>query len=131
MWKTDPENIKVLDDRTFEEYVLIGHAEMAADVPLAFPGCKWDANRGNYSVAINTDIINHVSAPFQPDDTILVNCRSGDRSARAINAMANAGFTNLHNVIDGFEGDKVTGPDSVILWKTNEERLEELRSLEL
>ena len=30
MWKADPEHIKVLDVRTFEEYVLIGHAGMAA-----------------------------------------------------------------------------------------------------
>jgi len=29
MWKADPEGISVLDVRTFEEYVLIGHAEMA------------------------------------------------------------------------------------------------------
>ena len=37
MWQADPERIKVLDVRTFEEYVLIGHAEMAVNVPLAFP----------------------------------------------------------------------------------------------
>jgi hypothetical protein len=40
MWKAEPERIKVLDVRTFEEYVLIGHAEMAANVPLAFPSYK-------------------------------------------------------------------------------------------
>ena len=34
MWQADPERIKVLDVRTFEEYVLIGHSEMAANVPL-------------------------------------------------------------------------------------------------
>ena len=48
MWKADPERIKVLDVRTFEEYVLIGHAEMAANVPLAFPTYNWDADKGNY-----------------------------------------------------------------------------------
>ena len=60
MWQADPERIKVLDVRTFEEYVLIGHAEMAANVPLAFPTYNWDANKGNYSIAINTDFIAHV-----------------------------------------------------------------------
>jgi rhodanese-related sulfurtransferase len=32
-------------------------------------------------------------------------CRSGDRSARAVDALANAGFTNVYSQIDGFEGD--------------------------
>ena len=65
MWQADPEQIKVLDVRTFEEYVLIGHAEMAANVPLAFPSYKWDANKGNYSIAINTDFIAHTKERFK------------------------------------------------------------------
>ena len=43
MWKADPERTKVLDVRTFEEYVLIGRVEMAANVPLAFPTYNWNA----------------------------------------------------------------------------------------
>ena len=57
MWKADPERTKVLDVRTFEEYVLIGHAEMAANVPLAFPTYNWDAGKGNYSVVGNKDFM--------------------------------------------------------------------------
>ena len=113
MWKADPEQIKLLDVRTFEEYVLIGHPKMAANVPLAFPTYNWDVNKGNYAMAINNDFIAHVKERCKRDDTILVNCRSGDRSARAINTLAKAGFTKLHNVIDGFEGDKVEDPESV------------------
>jgi rhodanese-related sulfurtransferase len=151
MWKADPERIKVLDVRTFEEYVLIGHAEMAANVPLAFPTYNWDANKGNYSVVVNTDYIAHVSERFQPDDTILVMCRSGGRSAMAVNALAKAGFTQVHNIIDGFEGDKVDDPESIyfgkrmrngwknsapwtydlkpeLVWLPSEEELETLRS---
>jgi rhodanese-related sulfurtransferase len=117
MWKADPERIKVLDVRTFEEYVLIGHAEMAANVPLAFPTYNWDANKGNYSIVVNTDFIAHVSERFQPDDMILVMCRSGGRSAMAVNALAKAGFTQVHNIIDGFEGDKVDDPESIYYGK--------------
>jgi rhodanese-related sulfurtransferase len=113
MWKADSEHIKVLDVRTFEEYVLIGHAEMAANVPLAFPTYSWDAKKGNYSVVGNKDFIAHVSERFKPDDTILVMCRSGGRSAMAVNALAKAGFSKVHNIIDGFEGDKVEDPESV------------------
>jgi rhodanese-related sulfurtransferase len=113
MWKANSEQIKVLDVRTFEEYVLIGHAEMAANVPLAFPTYSWDVGKGNYSVVANTDFIAHVSERFQQNDTILVMCRSGGRSAMAVNALAKAGFTKVHNIIDGFEGDKVDDPESI------------------
>ncbi len=113
MWQADPEHIKVLDVRTFEEYVLIGHAEMAVNIPLAFPTYIWDAKKGNYSVVGNKDFIAHVSERFKPDDMILVMCRSGGRSAMAVNALAKAGFTKVHNIIDGFEGDKVEDPESV------------------
>ena len=113
MWQADPERIKVLDVRTFEEYVLIGHAAMAANVPLAFPTYNWDANKGNYSVVGNKDFVVHVKERFQPDDTILIMCRSGGRSAMAVNALAKVGFTQVYNIIDGFEGDKVEDPESV------------------
>jgi rhodanese-related sulfurtransferase len=113
MWISDPQRINVLDVRTFEEYVLIGHAEMAANIPLAFPAYKWDAGKGNYSVVGNKDFVAHVQARFKPDNTILVMCRSGGRSAMAVNALAKAGFTQVYNIIDGFEGDKVNDPESV------------------
>jgi rhodanese-related sulfurtransferase len=113
MWLANPKQIKVLDVRTFEEYVLIGHAEMAVNVPLAFPTYTWDVNKGNYSVVVNKDFIAHVQEDFKPEDTILVMCRSGGRSAMAVNALAKAGFTKVHNIIDGFEGDKVEDPESV------------------
>jgi rhodanese-related sulfurtransferase len=34
-------------------------------------------------------------------------CRSGGRSALAVNQLAKAGFVNAYNIIDGMEGDKV------------------------
>lgn len=33
-------------------------------------------------------------------------CRSGGRSAAAVNLLAGAGFTNVYNITDGMEGDK-------------------------
>ncbi len=113
MWRADPERIKVLDVRTFEEYVLIGHAEMATNIPLAFPTYKWDANKGNYSVVPNADFVARVKEHFKPEDTILVTCRSGGRSAMAVNILAKEGFKKVYNITDGFEGDKVEDPESV------------------
>ena len=49
---------------------------------------------------------------FVPTDTLLLMCRSGGRSALAVNGLAKAGFTHAYNVTDGFEGDKVDDPES-------------------
>ena len=118
-WMADPEKIKILDVRTFEEYVLIGHAEMAVNIPLAFPTYNWDTKKGNYSVVVNADFISHVKEHFKPDDMIMVMCRSGGRSSKAVNALAKAGFAKVYNIIDGFEGDKVEDSESVYHGKRN------------
>jgi rhodanese-related sulfurtransferase len=49
----------------------------------------------------------------KPDDTIMVVCRSGGRSAIAVNLLAAAGFKKAYNVMDGMEGDVVHDADSV------------------
>lgn len=113
MWKADPERVKVLDVRMVEEYVFLGHAEMAINIPIVFPKYLYDANKRKYSFEINPDFIDHVEEVLNPDDTILAMCRSGGRSAFAINMLAKAGFTKMYNIIDGFEGDKVDDPESV------------------
>jgi rhodanese-related sulfurtransferase len=40
-------------------------------------------------------------------------CRSGGRSAMAVNQLAEAGFKRVFNITDGMEGDLVDDPDSV------------------
>ncbi len=35
-WKMSPERVKILDVRFPEEYVFVGHAEMAWNIPVAF-----------------------------------------------------------------------------------------------
>jgi rhodanese-related sulfurtransferase len=39
-------------------------------------------------------------------------CRSGGRSAAAVNLLAENGFTNAYTVCDGFEGDMLEKEDS-------------------
>ena len=131
MWKADPERVKVLDVRTFEEYVLIGHAEMAANIPLPFPPTNWDADKAEVLLRPNPDFIAHVEARVQPDDTILVMCRSGGRSALAVNLLAKAGFTDVYNIIDGFEGRQGQRSRKRLPRQADEERLEELRALDV
>lgn len=113
LWRADPERVKVLDVRMVEEYVFIGHAAGAVNVPVALPKYEWHPDRRKYGFEINPDFIDHVKAVLKPDDTIVAMCRSGGRSAAAINRLAKAGFTNIYNIIDGFEGDTVDDPESV------------------
>jgi rhodanese-related sulfurtransferase len=59
------------------------------------------------------DFVARVEKIAKPGDTLLVMCRSGGRSAMAVNLLAKAGFTNVYNITDGMEGDAVKDPDSV------------------
>ncbi|MBP1703127.1 MAG: Rhodanese-related sulfurtransferase [Chloroflexi bacterium] len=50
---------------------------------------------------------------FAPTDTILVYCATGGRAAMAINALAQAGFVKVYNIVNGLERDRVDDPGSV------------------
>lgn len=54
-----------------------------------------------------------VSSWADTSDTILVMCRSGGRAALAINALAQAGYTRVFNILEGIEGERVNNPQSV------------------
>ncbi|QDU20664.1 rhodanese-like domain-containing protein [Urbifossiella limnaea] len=116
-WKADPKKVKVLDVRTPEEYVFVGHAEMAWNIPLALQTYQWVAGKKELAVRPNAEFVTRVKEWAKPGDTILVMCRSGGRSAMAVNALAEAGFTNVHNIVDGMEGDTVEDPDSAFFGK--------------
>jgi rhodanese-related sulfurtransferase len=113
MWQAHPERVKILDVRTPEEYVFVGHAAMARNIPLAFFVHQWDAARSAPRMRPNPDFLEQVKRFYQPDDTILITCRSGGRSKRAVDALAQAGFRNVYNILDGMEGDVVKDPDSL------------------
>jgi len=112
-WHASPGEIKVFDVRTLEEYVFIGHAPMAWNIPLVYQTHEWDAENGRFAMLPNPDFLAQVKEVAQPTDTIMVMCRSGGRSAMAVNLLAEAGFTNVYNITDGFEGDKVKDPGSI------------------
>jgi len=115
MWKAAPEKVTIIDVRTPEEYIFVGHPEMAWKIPVAVQIYEWDAAKGNFPMKPLPDFVSRVSQVAKPDDTILVTCRSGGRSAIAVNMLAQAGFKNVHNIIDGIEGDVVDDPASVFL----------------
>ena len=112
-WKASPGKVKVLDVRTPEEFLFLGHAEMAWNVPVAIQTFKWDAAKKQFPMQPLPDFVDRVRKIASPEDTLLLMCRSGGRSAIAVNLLASAGFKNVYNITDGFEGDTVEDPASV------------------
>jgi rhodanese-related sulfurtransferase len=114
-WKADPERVMILDVRTPDEFLYVGHPAMAWKIPIAAQTYEWDAAKREFPMKLLPDFASRVSQVAKPDDTILVLCRSGGRSALAVNLLAQAGFRNVYNVVDGMEGDAVTDTDSLFL----------------
>ena len=112
-WKANPEKVKILDVRIPDEYIYIGHAAMSWNIPVFFQTYEWNAEKLHFEMKVNPDFINQVKQVFKSDDIILVTCRSGSRSAVATNQMAAAGFKNVYNITDGFEGDTVDDAQSL------------------
>jgi len=113
LWKNTPKKVKILDVRTLDEYIYVGHAPMAWNIPAFLRTNLWDAEKQDFTYKLNSDFSSHVKELFQPEDIILVTCRSGGRSALAVNFMATLGYKNVYNITDGFEGDTVKDPESL------------------
>jgi rhodanese-related sulfurtransferase len=121
--------IFLIDVRTPDEYILVGHPEMAYNIP--FPTLDFgNPNIGRKEIQVTeAQFIENVKKRFKEDDTILLICRSAWRSVGAANALAKAGFRNIYNIVDGFEGKSSslqghdnmktgpTGPKNINGWK--------------
>jgi len=113
MWTAAPDTVKVIDVRTPEEFAFVGHPGMAWNVPVAFVTYERKAGKFVYGPRMNATFVEQVREIAQPADVLLVTCRSGGRSAIAVNQLAAAGFTRAYNIVDGVEGDLVEDPASV------------------
>ncbi len=86
-----------VDVRMEIEFRYVGYPPGAVNIPwYEFPAMKPDAARFVAAVAAKTT---------RQNQTIVLICRSGERTIDAGIALEKAGFTNLVNVLDGFEGD--------------------------
>ena len=112
----DP-GIVYVDVRDPIEIAFVGRPEgIDAIVPLNLFSSTFDAGKGRLAASPNKDFIAQIDRIMQregksKDDPLVVACRSGGRSARAANMLAEAGYTRVYNQIEGFEGDwnKETG----------------------
>lgn len=85
----------LIDVRTFEELVYVGTVPNSIHIPWAI---------GTHMTR-NPRFIKELERKFQKQQTLLLICRSGKRSAQAAEAATKAGFTQVFNVSEGFEGD--------------------------
>ena len=103
-WQAAPDKVKILDVRTPEEFLFVGHPEMAWKIPIAAQNYAWDSEKKQFPVSLLPDFVARVQTVAKPEDTILTICRSGARSAIACNLLAQGGFKHVYNVVDGMEG---------------------------
>lgn len=85
----------IVDVRTAEERKFVGHV----------PETKHVAWMTGLSLSRNPRFVKELESQAGKDEVILLLCRSGKRSAAAAEAAAKAGFKNVFNILEGFEGD--------------------------
>jgi rhodanese-related sulfurtransferase len=112
MWQKNPNMVKILDCRTPEEYVFVGHPPMAYNIPFQLWTGNWDERNKAYVLKDNPYFLVKIMEEFKRRDTILVICSSGGRSAKAVDKLAEAGFNNAYIIIKAFDCDRVKGAKS-------------------
>jgi len=107
MVQKDPGHTFLVDCRTRAEYQFVGHADNSYNIPLRFLTTK--VGKKGYSETMNPNFGKDLLSQFDPKtDTLIILCRSGNRSCTACNEAIKAGFdeTRVFNMMGGFEGGK-------------------------
>lgn len=86
---------QIVDVRTNEERKFVGHVPETLHV-------AWQTGT---SLNKNPRFVREVEAKARKDSVVLLLCRSGKRSHDAAIALAAAGFVDVYNIAEGFEGD--------------------------
>lgn len=86
---------QIIDVRTNEERKFVGHVPDTLHV-------AWQTGT---SLNKNPRFVREVEAKVRKDSVVLLLCRSGKRSHDAAIALASAGFGDVYNIAEGFEGD--------------------------
>lgn len=90
-------NAVLIDCRTKAEWSFVGLPDVSGTRLVEWT--TWPTG------APNADFVAEATRGLDADQPIAVICRSGGRSAAAGAALAAAGFTQVFNVLEGFEGD--------------------------
>jgi len=104
----------LVDVRSIAEYYLLGHPEMAINIPFTF----WSETEQKFIP--NDHFTEDIKLRFKSDDVLIFLCRSGGRSLRAARAALSVGFTRVFNIAEGFEGKPdARGYRSIGGWKNS------------
>lgn len=124
--QSDPTKSLFVDTRTRAELAFVGMTNAVdANVPYVDVSefWEWEDKAGRFKLEPNADFGQSIDRLLKTkgltrDDRIVLMCRSGDRSARAANLLADLGYTNVWSITDGFEGDlSKEGRRTVNGWK--------------
>jgi rhodanese-related sulfurtransferase len=107
--------VLLIDVRTPEEIQYVGNvgAMMDANIPYVLNDISgYDEKFKHYKITPNSDFVTAINERVEKkglakDATIILMCRSGDRSSKGASLLGKAGYTKVYSVVDGFEGDKV------------------------
>lgn len=114
MKTANPGGVALFDVRTRAEAMYVGWpGEADALVPFVeHPEIMsdWDDKRFMYKLEPNQDFLPEIERRLQAkglgkDATIILICRSGDRSSKAADRLQVAGYSKVYSVAEGFEGD--------------------------
>ena len=100
-------NTYLIDVRTQAEYQFVGHPFKAYLYPYQFftQNFAKGGERPAYQLsAKNKAFLEQIGKAFKKTDNLLVICRDGVRSALAVKDLVQAGYKNVFDVTDGFEG---------------------------
>lgn len=114
MKKANPKGVAFFDIRTRAEAMYVGWPSDAdALVPFVeHPELmtEWDDKRAMYKLEPNQDFVPELERRLKEmglgkDATIILICRSGDRSSKAQDRLQAAGYQKVYGVAEGVEGD--------------------------
>jgi rhodanese-related sulfurtransferase len=108
LMQKDP-TVVYLDVRTEAEFTN-GHPQKGVNIPAFFfqaPGRPTP----------NPDFLPVVEANVPKDATIIVGCQAGGRSQRAADLLAQAGYTNVSNMMGGFGGGQDQAGQPIAGWR--------------
>jgi len=121
-----PGQVVLIDIRSRVEAAYVGQPDpVDIHVPYLEPllPLQWNPASGSLAMQRNPAFVDEVKAElarldWPEDSTILLLCRSGERSAIAADALAAAGLARVFTIVDGFEGDiGASGRRDVNGWK--------------
>lgn len=93
--QSSPDSL-LIDCRTETEFFYVGHPVNAVNI-------AWNSSPDRDPNPRFCDDVLHMAG--RKDRPIVLICRSGRRSLDAANALERAGFSQVSNVLEGFEGD--------------------------